>query len=383
MKLIPVFILSLLSFHLLAEEKEEEHKSDRKANTVVLDETSIQNLGIETVEAEEIDFEETVFTLGKIEVMPGKKGVISSRIAGRIKTLSAEPDQRCEKGQELVWIESRQPGDPPPVVPLEAPIGGTIGKVNVAVGQPVEPGDSLFEIFDLTTVEASAAVPEHLAGKLSKGQKAIIRLQAFPGEEIEAEMAHLAVEADSSAGTINAAFHLPNPDMKLRPGMRAEFSIVIGKREGIMSIPREAVQGDPSNRFVYIKDYELKHAFMKVPVGVGAQNDRFVEILRGLNPGDEVVTKGAYSLAFAGKGSVSLKEALDAAHGHPHNEDGTEMTKEQLAAQQAGNQGQGSSQGAFDAPLTKLFAATTGVLFIALIAVGFSRNQPQEDSADA
>ena len=114
--------------------------------------------------------------------------------------------------------------------------------------------------------------------------------------------------------------------------MRAEFSIVTSTRDGVMTVPRESVQGDASGRFVYIADYELKNAFVKTPVQLGAQNDRFVEITNGLLPGDQVVTRGAYALGFAGKGSVSLKEALDAAHGHPHNEDGTEMTKEQRAA---------------------------------------------------
>jgi len=50
-----------------------------------------------------------------------------------------------------------------------------------------------------------------------------------------------------------------------------------------------------------------------------------------LFPGDEVVTQGAYPLSFAGKGGISLKEALDAAHGHEHNEDGSEMTADQQA----------------------------------------------------
>ena len=57
-------------------------------------------------------------------------------------------------------------------------------------------------------------------------------------------------------------------------------------------------------------------------------NDRFVEIMSGLLPGDKVVTRGAYSLAFAGGGSVSLKEALDAAHGHEHAADGSELKPE-------------------------------------------------------
>ena len=54
--------------------------------------------------------------------------------------------------------------------------------------------------------------------------------------------------------------------------------------------------------------------------------------------GDDVVVEGAYSLNFAGGGSLSLKEALDAAHGHEHNEDGSEITPEQRKEEE-GNQG--------------------------------------------
>ena len=64
-------------------------------------------------------------------------------------------------------------------------------------------------------------------------------------------------------------------------------------------------------RFVFIRDYELKRTFVKTPVVTGEQNDKFIEIVEGLLPGDEVVVKGAYALASAGKGEVSLKEALD------------------------------------------------------------------------
>jgi hypothetical protein len=64
-----------------------------------------------------------------------------------------------------------------------------------------------------------------------------------------------------------------------------------------------------------------------------------VEITKGLFPADEVVTRGAYSLSFAGGGSVSLIEALDAAHGHKHAADGKEPTPEEEAAEHAGKAG--------------------------------------------
>lgn len=318
-------------------------KTDQLARTVVLDESTVKNLGLETTEAEEAAFAQTLFALGRLEVLPGKKGVVSSRVAGRAQSVIALPDMQCDEGDELVWVESRLAGDPPPVVRLDAPMAGTIARVNVATGQPVEPGDTLVEIYDLSVLEAVASVPAHRAGALRKGMKAEIRVTGFPDQVFEAELNHLGADADAEAGTVEAAFHLENPEGVLRPGLRAEFSIILSEREGVMSVPRSALQGEGGNRFVFIKDYDLPHAFVRTPVTLGEQNDQVVEITEGLLPGDEVVVKGAYSLAFAGKGSVSLKEALDAAHGHPHNEDGTEMTAEQIAAANAAASGRGAN----------------------------------------
>jgi multidrug efflux pump subunit AcrA (membrane-fusion protein) len=304
--------------------------ANRAQNTVILEEAAVANLQLDFAEAEETTFEETIFSLGHIEVLPGKKAIVSSRIPGRAFSVLVIPHQEVDADAEVAWIESRQPGDPPPVIKLNAPIAGMISKVSIAQGQPVSPDAELIEIIDLTIVEATASVPQHLAGKLKPGVNAHIRVNALPEHIFEAKLAHVAAVADENTGTLEAAFHVPNPDRLLRPGMKAEFSLVVSQRENVMSIPRSAVQGDAAERFVYIKDYDLKNAFVKVPVVLGAQNDRFVEVVKGLFPGDEVVTRGAYALAFAGKGSVSLKEAMDAAHGHAHNEDGTEMTKEQL-----------------------------------------------------
>jgi hypothetical protein len=133
-----------------------------------------------------------------------------------------------------------------------------------------------------------------------------------------------------------------------------------------MSVPREALQGDGGHRFVYVADYELKNAFMRTPVVVGAQNDRVAEIQTGLQPGDQVVTRGAYAVVVAGKGSVSLKEALDAAHGHAHAEDGSELTPEQARAAAEKAVGAGSGNAGRFPPLAMFFAATTGLLFVLL-----------------
>lgn len=357
-----------------------EKKADpnRATNTVVLDEQGMKNLGLETAEAEESSFEETIFALGRIEVLPGKKAIVSSRIPGRAFSVLALPDQEVDQDEELMWVESRQPGDPPPTVMLGSPMAGIIAKVNIAQGQPIEPNDSLIEIVNLDSVEASAKVPEHLAGKLKKGLKARIKVTGYPDKVFEAELVHLGAYADEEGGTVEAAFHVPNPDKVLRPGMLAEFAIVVSARENVMSIPKEAVQGDASGRFVFIRDYELPNAFVKTPVDLGISNDQSIEVISGLFAGDEVVTKGAYTLTYAGKGSTSLKDALDAAHGHPHNEDGTEMTKEQIAASQKGAGGGGDHDHDHSqwTMVAIFFASTTGLLLALLVVSLFLKRPP-------
>ena len=377
----PILCLLLLSVAVFAE-----GDTAKRANTVILNPISVKNLGIETAEAEETTFEETTFALGRVAVLPGKRAVVSTRIPGRVHSLLARPHVLVTQGDELLWIESRQPGDPPPVIKIEAPLTGLISEVHVSPGQPVTPDTSLLEIFDLDTVEAAAAVPEYAAGKLTAGQKARLRIPAAGDEVYVAELVHLGASVDPITGTLEAAFHLPNPEARIRPGMRVEFSILTSQREGVTTIPRSALQGDSTNRFVFIKDYELPDAFVKTPIVIGAANDLSVEVLSGLLPGDEVVTKGGYSLAFAGKGSVSLKEALDAAHGHPHNEDGTEMTREQQASKTGGATGGGHhpEHGVFEAPLTLFFAASTGVLLGLLVLSQLrARRSPAEGPAEA
>jgi membrane fusion protein, heavy metal efflux system len=328
-----ILTLCLMSTALAAEKAID---PQRAANTVILTDLGVKNLRIETAEVEETDFEESVFSLGRIEAIPASRSGVSSRVAGRIIELKATLGDSVEIGQEIAKLEARVAGDPPPVLTLTASGRGLVTKVHIAQGEPLEPEASLMEITDLRTVYAVARVPEHEAGRMKLGTTAHIKVAASSDEIIDGELLRFGTETDRASGTIDAIFQLANSELKLRPGMRAEFSIVINKREGVLSVPRSALQGDATNRFLYVKDFDLKNAFVKTPVQLGQTNDRYIEIIQGLLPADEVVTQGAYSLAFAGGGSVSLKEALDAAHGHEHNDDGSELTTEQKAAK-AGN----------------------------------------------
>ncbi len=342
------------------------------ADTIVLDETGVKNLRIETVEVQETEFEETIFALGRIAEIPERHGVLSSRISGRVIGLEAQEGDTVEKDQVLVRVESRQPGNPPPVIELKSPLGGLVVESHVRIGEPIEPDKELLDISDLTEVFAIARVPETQAAKLKPGSKAHIRVAALGDQPLEGEMTRFGTTADKESGTIDAIFRVANPDLKMRSDMRVEFSIILSKRANVLGIPRAALQGDASKRFVYVKHFDLANAFIKTPVQVGEMNDRFVEIVSGLLPADEVVTRGAYSLSFAGGGSVSLKEALDAAHGHEHAADGGELTPEkkaEVAAAQGGAGAAASSSG------SRLWMYVSGGLLLLLLASLFTKTR--------
>ncbi len=318
------FLSALLLLALALPAVADEH--NHSENIIILDEIAVKNLRIQTVTVKPVDFEETVFALGQIEPLPGKVGAVSSLVSGRVVALPALPGDTVTAGAEVIRIESRQPGQPPPAIGLKAPLSGVVTRLDVRLGDPVEPDRALLEIINLDEVLAVARVPEHFAGDLSPGAVAYIRLPAVPDVVFTGKLVRLGTAADTAAGTLNAYFALANPEHRLRPGMRAEFSLVTSRHRGVTAVPRSALQGTPASRFVYVQDFDLPNAFIKTPVVTGRSNDRFVEIISGLFPADEVVTTGAYPLSFAGAGTLSLKEALDAAHGHAHNEDGSEMT---------------------------------------------------------
>lgn len=307
--------------------------AERIRNTVMLDEIAASNLGLETALADERDFESTVFAVGRIEEIPAHRYAISSRIAGRAVEILAFEGDHVAAGQIVAQVESRQPGNPPPTIALRSPVDGLVVASHTLPGKPVEPDTDVMDIADRSRMWAVARIPEQDAARMKTGALARIRIPALGEEILEARLSRFGVEADRQAGTVSGVFELPNPDDRLVPGMRAEFSIVWSSRKNVLSVPRAAVQGDPARRVVFVKDFELPHAYLKAPVVLGERNDLYVEVVRGLFPGDDVVTKGSYALGFVGgDGGVSLKEALDAAHGHAHNEDGSEITPDASAS---------------------------------------------------
>ncbi len=373
------------------------------APPVILTVHGIKNLGLQTVTVEEADFETTTFALGRTEAIPENRSTLSSRIEGRVAENRLKIGNFVEKDETLVLLESRQPGDPPPTIWLKAPAKGTIISINTSLGAPVEPTDRLAEIADLSTIYLIATVPQATAAKIKQGTQAKVHFPIRPEKEYNATLLKFAAcpcpdpacalgqdtstrSENQEAADLNSAsviFTIANPENLLRPGMNAEVSIIMEKRDAVLSVPRDAIQGSDANRHVYIKHPVIPNAFDRVNVQIGLSSNGRVEIRDGLLPGDEVVTRGSYSLGFSGSGAgPSLKEAMDQAHGHEHNEDGSEKSSEMQVAKQSAAIDDHDHKSHSISMREMFFMAATGILALLLVIVSSRHLQPENASSE-
>jgi multidrug efflux pump subunit AcrA (membrane-fusion protein) len=375
-----LFIFLILTTSCLSLVQAEEKATPDPGSFISIKPEGMKNLDIQYAEVDTMDFERTVFAIGNITEIPRNHARLSSRIAGRVIKLNAFEGDHVKKGDILMEVESRQPGNPPPVIQLKSPGHGLVFISHVQLGDPVEPATEMMDIVDLREVWAIAQVPEDVVSQMKPGTKAHIRIPALGNETIDGTLLRFETKADSQGATIGAIFQLKNNGNRLRPGMRAEFSIVISSRKDVMAVPREALQGDAANRVVFIKHLELPNAFTRMPVETGEKNDRYVEIISGLFPGDEVVTKGSYALSFSSGGGLSLKEALDAAHGHEHNEDGSKVEKKEGAGGHNDHTDGEKNSSTSIAPITLFLGATSIILLILLIISGIKISKLSQSS---
>jgi multidrug efflux pump subunit AcrA (membrane-fusion protein) len=101
--------------------------------------------------------------------------------------------------------------------------------------------------------------------------------------------------------------------------MRTQLSFVVEESEAAVVVPREAVLGENGDFFVFRQIMTAPFAYERTPVVVGLRDDRFIEIVDGVLPGDRVVTRGNYQLQYVGGGAAAK---IEDDHGHSHGPGG-------------------------------------------------------------
>ncbi len=177
-------------------------------------------------------------------------------------------------------------------ITIYSPSGGTVVERKVARGQYVNAGETLFTLADLSTVWVKAEVYESQLPQIRAGQPVELRSDSLPDQVIHGKVEFIEPSADPQTRTIPVHVHVPNPGMKLVPGMyvRALFTSV-GAKEQVV-VPRSAVLDTGTRRLVYVATGE--GAFEARDVEIGAAAGEVYPVLRGLQPGEKVVTNGNF-----------------------------------------------------------------------------------------
>ncbi len=169
------------------------------------------------------------------------------------------------------------------------PWDGVVSKVLVAVGNYVNARTVLVEIFDPKSLVIKVAVPEAQSQQVSLGMETPVILDAYPGKTFQGKVSRIYPDLDRKMRTRTIEITLTDP-VELAPGMFARVEIPIKRVEQTIVVPQEAVLVTIKEKKIAFVIENGKAAQREVVTGIESKG--MVQILKGLEPGEELVVAG-------------------------------------------------------------------------------------------
>lgn len=193
---------------------------------------------------------------------------------------------------------------------VTSPFAGVVVEKHATRGEVVGPSDQLFTVADLGRLWIELDVYERDLRHVALGQPVQVTTTAFPDRTFEGEIVYIGDILDPARRTVRSRVEVENPGGALRPGMFARAAIRVSGGATVVVVPRQAVQTVEDRQVVWVPGDQPGH-FMARPVEVGQtlEGNR-VEILSGLEPGERIVTEGAFTL------KAQLSKGEFGGHGH-------------------------------------------------------------------
>ena len=132
---------------------------------------------------------------------------------------------------QMATLERR--GKAEPVLTVYAPSSGTVLKREAVPGKYVEPGTTLYEVADLSTVWISADIYESEVAAVTLNQPASVTFAAYPGETFEGTVSYIYTTLNTEARTVRVRLEMPNPGLRLKPGMFGTVTLQTDAVEGV------------------------------------------------------------------------------------------------------------------------------------------------------
>jgi cobalt-zinc-cadmium efflux system membrane fusion protein len=273
--------------------EKQEHEShdgghdEHEENIATISEESAKNAGIKIRKANSQTIFETISLTGKIILDQDRTYDIKARFPGIVKDVKVKWGQKVRKGQVLAVIESN---DSLKLYSVKAPRAGVVLKRNTNIGN-VAGDESIFTIADLSKVWAEFHVFPKDIHDVKEGLEVIVRTLENNTKE-QGKISLILPTADSESQTVIAIVSLDNTKAKWKPGMSVEGKVKILEKQVPIAVNKEAIQKIEDETVIFVKEdgdkYEARH------VKLGKGDDEYIEVIEGLNSGEEYVSHGSF-----------------------------------------------------------------------------------------
>jgi membrane fusion protein (multidrug efflux system) len=172
---------------------------------------------------------------------------------------------------------------------ITSPLIGTVKTKFVKVGEFVRKGDRLVEILEVDRILVKVNIPEQEILQIKIGQKVEITLYILGEKTFKGQVKKIGLEADASNRTFPVEIEVDNRGRELRPGMLSRVTFTQRVDQDQIVVPRHTILERDSGRIVYLVD--KSKAFQR-EVTIGISQREKVQILMGLNKGEQLVVEG-------------------------------------------------------------------------------------------
>ena len=241
--------------------------------------------GLETEIAGPAEIHEKIEVYGRIEPNAERVSTVTARFEGMIQSVHASLGEAVTAGQPLLTVESDESLKP---YQIKAPISGTITERNANAGEPTA-GRRLFTIIDPSNVWVKLAIFPSALRQVQVGAPVTL-FPASGGSAVTGAIDHMNIVADSNQ-SVMARVVLENAARQFFPGSYIRAQIQVAAYGVPLAVKREALQAFRDFTVVYAQigdEYEVRM------LDLGRQDDEWIEVLGGLDPGTRYVTTNSY-----------------------------------------------------------------------------------------
>lgn len=174
---------------------------------------------------------------------------------------------------------------------IPAPFSGLVAKIDATKGETVTSSKVIASVISDSGYQIEADITEIDISKIKIGDMARLTLDAY-GPDVVFEARVSAIDPGETiiegVTTYKTVLNFVNGDNRLRSNMTANVDIQTNKKDNVISVPQRAVITKNGDKFVRIKNGEIVQE-VEVSTGLSGK-DGFIEIVNGINEGDQVVT---------------------------------------------------------------------------------------------